>query len=156
MIEEIIELTEKEDEAGVIALLKTLTPELKKKLAPSLKKAVKAGHDYVHEGPMALLFLGSSLLNGDKTLSSLAAETWLRAASTGNIDNGELGRIIGQLEKAGYAPLKRLTDLMTMRMFKVSPAHIDALRTLIDHILPELPEKPTGFRRLLEIHKELV
>jgi hypothetical protein len=107
-------------------------------------------------GPMSLHFLGCCLLNGDKTLSSLAAETWLRAVSAATMDNRELGRILGVLEKGEYAPLKRLTDLMSLRMFKVSPAHNEALQMLIGYLLPELPEKPmTGLKRLLQLQAEL-
>jgi hypothetical protein len=107
-------------------------------------------------GPMSLLFLGCSLLNGDKTLSSLAAETWLRAVSTGTIDNPQFGRILGRLEMSDYAPLKRLTDLIPLRLFRVSPAHNHALEKLIAHILPELPDEPVkGLKRLLELYAEL-
>jgi len=105
---------------------------------------------------MSLLFLGCCLVNADKTLSSLAAETWLRAVSAVAMDNRELGRILGKLEKAEYAPLKRLTDLMSLRLFKVSAVHNEALERLIGEMLPELPEKPMiGMKRLLQIQAEL-
>src|SRR5580658_526882 len=50
MIEEILGLLEQGDEARLIELLKTLTPEQKKKLTPAVRKAVKEAHAFVIEG----------------------------------------------------------------------------------------------------------
>ena|GEM_PF-109308 len=108
-------------------------------------------------GEMTYLFLGTCLLSPDKTAANIAAEIWLKAGAAGKMDHVRLGKIIGNHERVEFAPLKRLTDLMTQKLFLVSPFYNARLQILIEHILVELPEVPVkGLKKLLEIYAELV
>jgi len=72
------------------------------------------------------------------------------------MDAEQLGKEIGVLESVEFAPLKRLTDLMTHRLVHVSALHDKQLQACIEAILKELPEKPiNNLKKLLEIGGEL-
>src|SRR5262249_49880686 len=47
-------------------------------------------------GEMTMLFLGTCLLHGDKTIINTAAELWLMAVSAGQLDNARLGQVIAE------------------------------------------------------------
>ena len=108
-------------------------------------------------GEMATLFLGSCMLNADKTVITTAGEIWLRAVTLGQVDNAALGMVIGIHERAAYAPLRRFTDLVHQQLFRASEVHNRELQVLIEHILEMLPDEPiTHLKRLLELFKELI
>ncbi len=112
---------------------------------------------WLEPGKMATLFLGTSMLSSDKTVANTAGEIWLKAVSMGKIDNVELGKVIGLHERIEYGPLKRLTDLFSQQLLKISPLHDRQLLTLIEHILPQLPDEPIkNLKKLLEIYIELL
>ena len=106
---------------------------------------------------MVLLFLSLCMLSGEKTVIQLAGETWVKGVSAKNLDSAALGKMIGIHERIEFAPLKRLTDLMTSVMMNVSPIHNKELMRLIEHLIPELDEVPIkNLRKLLEIYSELM
>lgn len=108
------------------------------------------------EGGMSYLFLGTCMLAGDKTINGIAAELWLRETARNRIDNEKLGKIIATHEKVEWAPLKRLTDVMTKQLFQVSAYHNRQLQQLIFHILANLGDRPIkNLKKLKEIHAEL-
>ena len=106
---------------------------------------------------MVLLFLSLCMLSGEKTVIQLAGETWVKGVSAKNLDSAALGKMIGIHERIEFAPLKRLTDLVTSVMMNVSPIHNKELMRLIEHLIPELDEVPIkNLRKLLEIYSELM
>ena len=108
-------------------------------------------------GEIAKLFLGTCMLSADKTVINIAGEIWLKAVSEKNIDNAELGIIIGIHERIEFAPLKRFTDLAMQNLFRVSPLHNRELEILIEYILIQLPDQPIkNLKKLLEIYHELL
>ena len=103
-----------------------------------------------------MLFIGTCLLVGDKTIAQMAAEIWLKAVTAGRMDSAALGRIIGLHERIEYAPLKRFTDLVSQSLFKVSARHDQELGVLIGSLLEQLPAEPIrGLKRLQQLHKEV-
>ncbi len=108
-------------------------------------------------GEIAKLFLGTCMLSGNKTVINIAGEIWLKAVSEKKINNSELGIIIGIHERIEFAPLKRLTDLITQSLFRVSRLHNTELQILIENILIQLPNEPIkNLKKLLEIYNELL
>jgi hypothetical protein len=72
------------------------------------------------------------------------------------MDNEKLGMVIGTYESVAFAPLKRLTDLMTKKLFRISSFHNRQLQMLISCILPHVSGKPVkGLKKLMEIYTEL-
>ena len=72
------------------------------------------------------------------------------------MNNEKLGNIIGRLESIEFAPIKRLTDLISQSLFRVSTNHNKNLLILIEGILPQLPDTPiTNLKKLLELYFEL-
>jgi hypothetical protein len=108
-------------------------------------------------GEMEYLLLGSCMLASSKTVAGIAAEIWMNAVSAGTIDSSKLGAVIGIHECIEMAPLKRLTDLISQQLFKVSNLHNLHLQLLIEAIFLQLGDEPVkGLKRLLEIYLELV
>ncbi len=102
------------------------------------------------------LFVAGGMLCSDKTARALAAELWLRGVEENTIDQVALGSKLGKLAGAGYAPLKRFTDLVEERLFRVSDRHQSALGKLLDACLNQLPDEPIRqLKKLLEIYREL-
>ena len=107
-------------------------------------------------GKIAYAFLGASMLSQDKTILHTAGEIWLAAVPAGKMNAEQLGKEIGLLESVEFAPLKRLTDLMTQRLIHVSALHDKQLQICVLAIMKELPEKPVNnLKKLLEIGGEL-
>ncbi|MEJ5102326.1 DUF6493 family protein [Chryseobacterium sp. MYb328] len=105
---------------------------------------------------MGYLFLGTVLLDGDKTIRGTAAEIWLEHVSYKMIDNAQLGKVIGIHEKLEWAPVKRLTDLIQHQMLNVSKNHNIALEELISNILLQMEDPITNLRKLLEVYHEVL
>lgn len=126
------------------------------------KKAVIAAVQILHEiwnkpGNMSHVFLGACMLASDKTVAGVAAETWLKGITEGKMNNAQLAKAIGTMEKMEFAPVKRFTDLINQRLVRVSPVHNMHLQNLVEGILAELPDKPIkNLKKLLEIHAELL
>lgn len=115
-------------------------------------------HETWHpQGEMAHLVIAICLICADKIAVSYAVEIWLRGVEESSIDSRLLGTILGKLERIEYAPLKRLTDLLSRSALGVSPAHNRALETMLTALLKELPATPVkGQRKLLEIYLEVL
>jgi Family of unknown function (DUF6493) len=126
------------------------------------KRSTRASMQVLHEiwnnpGDMAYLFLGGCMLSSDKTIANIAGETWLRAVSSGKMDNEKLGHTIGTIQKNEYAPLKRLTDLLGQNLLRVSALHNRHLQVLVEGILAKLPDTPVkNLKALLEVYVELL
>ena len=103
------------------------------------------------------LFICSTLISGDKTNRTLAAEIWLKGVIEKNIDAKLMGQIIGQMVQIEFFPLKRLLEVLQEVMFNVSTAHNQALLELLQEIILQLPMKPIrNTKGLLEIYQELL
>ncbi|MDV7698987.1 DUF6493 family protein [Chryseobacterium soli] len=105
---------------------------------------------------MGYLFLGTTLLDGDKTIRNTACEIWLEHVSLQMIDNVRLGEVIGLHEKLEWAPVKRFTDLIQNNMMNVSRNHNLALEVMISSILLQMETPITNLKKLLEIYHEIL
>jgi hypothetical protein len=106
---------------------------------------------------MAHVFVATTMICSNKTSSGVAAEIWIEGVQHHSINSALLGKVLGKHYKVDYAPLKRLTDLMQTRMFNISPIHNKDLLTLIENLLPELPDSPiANLKKLLELYNEVI
>lgn len=105
---------------------------------------------------MGYLFLGTVLLDSDKTIRNTACEIWLEHVSHQMINNARLGKVIGLHEKLEWAPVKRFTDLVQNNMLNVSVNHNLALEELISNILVPMDGPITNLKKLLEIYHEVL
>jgi hypothetical protein len=103
-------------------------------------------------------FIAASLVYKDKTAAGVAAELWSVATATHNdLHQSKLGYALGNILGNGYAPLKRLTDLLQQQMFKISARHNQALLELMVSLLQSLPDEPlTNLKKLLELYREIL
>jgi hypothetical protein len=103
------------------------------------------------------LFISACLISSDKTVKSLAAELWITALNNNQANSLQIGKMIGTHLAAGYAPMKRLTDLVAGNLIKISSSHDRALQLMLEEIIERLPaEPPVGTKRLLELYSELL
>lgn len=103
------------------------------------------------------LLIATCLLCADKTAATYAAEIWLQAAAEKRMDGALLGRILGRHQRIEFAPMKRLTDLLSTSLPGVSAQHNQQLLLLMAALLKELPDAPVkGLKKLLEIYTELL
>lgn len=103
------------------------------------------------------LFLATAMLNADATNRSMATEIWVDRVQSDTIDSEKLGDVIGTHEQTEWAPLKRLTDLVTGRMQKISTRHNKALEQLLIACLVKLPVAGIkDLRKLLESFHEVL
>lgn len=101
------------------------------------------------------LFIATCMLTSDKTIRSFAAELWINGVNSFEIDSSEIGRIIGIHISGQYAPVKRLTDLISANLLKISPKHNKGLQSMITSIIENIHiDPPIGTKRLLEIYCE--
>jgi hypothetical protein len=108
-------------------------------------------------GPMTHLLIGTTLLSNDKTARTYAAELWIKGVRENVADSSLLGGIIGQHEREGLAPLKRLTDIIISNMLGVSATHNAGLEYMLRSMLRQLPIKPpANTRKLLEVYLEVL
>lgn len=106
---------------------------------------------------ISYLFQAAAMLSADKTVRDYAAATWSKRVLEGTVDNIRLGKTIGTLEAAPWAPLKRLTDLITSGMSGITPLHSMELETMLSEIIAAQPHQPvTGIKKLLEIYRETI
>lgn len=87
---------------------------------------------------------------------NLAQEVLVRAIAHGRLVPGPLGRALGQQLAARYVPVPRLTaNLAALR--GVDATTDEALRQVVDQLLPELPGAPLrNLRPLLDFYADLV
>ncbi len=108
-------------------------------------------------GEMAYLFLGTCMITSDKTVVNIAGEIWIKGISNRNMNSQQLGEIIGRHESIEFAPLKRLTDLISQHLYNVSVLHNQQLQIFIENILVQLPAEPIkNLKKLLEVYSELL
>ena len=101
------------------------------------------------------LFIATCMLTSDKTVRSFAAELWINGVNNGEIDSAQVGGIIGTHISGEYAPMKRLTDLISGTLLKISPTHNKALESMLTSLIENIHiDPPIGTKRLLEIYCE--
>jgi hypothetical protein len=133
----------------------TFPSETDKKLVTKTLEALINRKFYFSE--ITHLFMSACLIASDKTVKSLAAELWITAVNNGHINNLQLGRMMGIHLAVGYAPMKRLTDLVSSNLIKISSTHDRALLSMLEETMENLPaEPPVGTKRLLELYSELL
>jgi len=127
------------------ALPQLLTPALRTLLEP--RRVLGEG---------ATLLLASGLVHHQAACRSLAQEVLVRAIAHGRLVPGPLGRALGQQLAAGYVPVPRLTaNLAALR--GVDATTDEALRQVVDQLLPALPGAPLrNLRPLLDFYADLV
>lgn len=97
------------------------------------------------------------MLVANKTNRAYAAEIWMDRVSKSRIDSSHIGKVLGVLQRGGWGPLKRLTDLIQQQMTGISPLHNRELEKLLTALIAELPETPVkDLKKLLEIYAELL
>ena len=108
-------------------------------------------------GYMAHVFIATCMLSADKTIANLAAEIWINGVICNNIRSAEIGEAIGTIESKGFAPLKRLTDLIMQQLIRISDNHNHELQVIIENILKQLPGEPViNLKKLLEVYGEVL
>lgn len=106
---------------------------------------------------IAYQYLAVGWLFQKKPVAQLAAELWLQAVSEDNMNSEKLGQALGKLQYEGFAPLKRLTDLLATALINASNLHNRALVTLLNHLIANMHDKPlNGSKKLLEQYHELL
>ncbi|NDV97155.1 hypothetical protein D0T84_19940 [Dysgonomonas sp. 521] len=122
-----------------------------------LQEAVAALYELkIGLGSVTSLFLACCMLCSEKNIRNYSAEIWLERTSSGLIDNEEFGRVIGKLEKGEWAPLKRLTDLISDNLLGVSGIHNKGLEQMIVAVLSQIDKPVANTKKLLEIYNELL
>ncbi|MBO9730866.1 MAG: hypothetical protein J7623_19660 [Chitinophaga sp.] len=102
------------------------------------------------------LFVACCMLQSDKTVRAYAAAYWSHRVPH-QINNTELGHIIGQLESIEWAPVKRYCDLVAGSMLQVSAQHNEALEAMLTAILACFGPTPVkDLKKLLEIYSEVL
>jgi hypothetical protein len=100
--------------------------------------------------------LAASLVHSIPSVRALALETLLSAIEHGRLAPLDLGRALGRLLAAEFAPVPRLTDSLTQAR-ALSPRTDDALCQLLEALLPELPAPPPRqTAKLLAAYTDLV
>ncbi|WP_212006534.1 DUF6493 family protein [Chitinophaga sp. HK235] len=101
------------------------------------------------------LFVALCMLHGDKTVRNYAAEYW-NSRISGRISSQRLGQTIGLQQRVAWAPLKRLTDLLSANM-QISRQHNEALEVLLTACLECFEETPVkDLKKLLEVYNEVL
>jgi hypothetical protein len=89
----------------------------------------------------ASLLLAIGLVHYAPTVRALALEALLAAIATGRLVPAALGQMLGQLLSADFVPLPRFTEQLTQAR-AIDAATDDALRQVLDALLPALPAEP--------------
>ncbi|WBO84837.1 DUF6493 family protein [Hymenobacter yonginensis] len=116
-------------------------------------------HSLLQPGPAfteaATLLLALSLTHAAPNCRAVALEVLLAAVDNGRLVPGALGTVLGQLLDTGFAPVQRLTDALAQAR-AISALVDDALRQLLDSLLPLLPAAPLrNTRKLIEAYADL-
>jgi hypothetical protein len=107
------------------------------------------------DAPVSVV-LAVGLTHNAALCRALALEVLLAAVGHQRLDPAALGQALGRLLAAEYVPLTRLTDNLTQAR-AINPATDDALRQILNALLPELPaEPPRNVRKLLEAYADLL
>ena len=89
----------------------------------------------------ATLLLAVGLTHNATVCRALALEALLAAITQRRLMPAALGLVLGRLLAAEYAPMQRLTDALAQTR-AIGPATDDALRQVLENLLPELPAAP--------------
>ena len=99
--------------------------------------------------------VASGLIHHTGLCRSLAQEVMLRAVAHGRLLPAAVGEALGHQLAAGYAPVPRLADALKP-LQSLDARTDDALRQLLEALLPALPDKPLrSLGRLLETYAGL-
>ncbi|TGE23363.1 DUF6493 family protein [Hymenobacter metallicola] len=105
------------------------------------------------ESTTVLLAMG--LVHNAPVCRALALEVLLAAIATGRLVPAALGEALGKILTVEFAPLQRLTDVLAQAR-AIDPVTDDALRQLLDALLPTLPATPLrNTRKLIEAYADL-
>jgi hypothetical protein len=104
----------------------------------------------------ATLLLAAGLTSSGAECRALALEVLLAAVETGRLDAAALGRALGVMLAAELVPVHRLADNLAQAR-AISPRTDDALRQVLEGLLPLLPAEPLrNTRKLLEAYADLL
>ncbi|WP_211289885.1 DUF6493 family protein [Hymenobacter chitinivorans] len=105
------------------------------------------------ESTSVLLAMG--LVHYAPVCRALALEVLLSAIATGRLQPTDLGAALGKILATEFAPLQRLTDGLAQAR-AIDPLTDDALRQLLNALLPLLPAAPLrNTRKLIEAYADL-
>ncbi len=97
------------------------------------------------------------MLGAQTTARQLSGELWIKANQHEAFGNKLLGKTLGKLQYEQYAPLKRLTDLMSKNLIGISSIHQKGLLIVLDNMIGVSNKKPIkGVKKLLELFLELL
>jgi len=104
----------------------------------------------------ASLVLATGLVHHAAVCRAVAVEVLLSAVKERRLVPGVLGHALGQLLAAGYAPVPRLADSL-VQVRAIDSVTDDALRQVLEALLPEFPElPPRNAGKLLEAYAFLI
>ncbi|MDR1090916.1 MAG: DUF6493 family protein [Prevotella sp.] len=104
---------------------------------------------------ITLLFLACCMICSEKMIRNYAGEIWLERAGSDLIDSFQFGFVIGKLLSAKWAPVKRLTDLITDNLMNISRKHNEALESMTKAALTQVSKSITNQKKLQVICDEL-
>lgn len=103
----------------------------------------------------ATLLLAVGLTHNAAGSRALALEVLLAAVTQQRLQPAALGRMLGQLLAAEYVPVQRLAEGLAQAR-AISPANDNALRQVLEALLPELPAEPLrNTRKLIDAYADL-
>lgn len=101
-------------------------------------------------------YIAASLLSKDKDVRVASFEFWYSLSLIDSIDNQLLGKELAQLLDSHYAPILRLSDLLSKRALHLSTLHNQSLYELISSILVSINiTSARGLKQILEIYLEV-
>ncbi|WP_343743607.1 DUF6493 family protein [Chitinophaga sp.] len=104
---------------------------------------------------MRYLSIALSMLHADKTVKGYATEYW-SSRLPDRISSEKLGRMIGLQQRVAWAPMKRLTDLISAQT-QISRLQNEELETLLTACLSVFTETPVkDLKKLLEVYAEVL
>jgi hypothetical protein len=102
------------------------------------------------------LVLAIGLTHNASAVRALALEVLLAAIAYGRLVPAALGAALGRLLAADFVPVQRLAEGLTQAR-AISPRADDALRQLLEALLPALPPAPLrNLRKLLDAYADLL
>lgn len=103
----------------------------------------------------ATLLLALGLTHGASVCRAVALEALLASVENGRLAPVALGEALGKLLAAEFVPVQRLTDTLAQAR-AISPRTDDALRQLLEAMLPLLPATPLrNTRKLIEAYADV-
>ena len=106
-------------------------------------------------GPAASLFTALAFMAGSRELRQTAAAFWRMSAEAGLADNRTLGHDLARLVNYGWAPVKRLTELIEKDLLGWPECSRPLAEMLEALLLGVVSDPPLSIKRLLEIYYEL-